>query len=80
MLSCSGVFAQIVSGLVSIDDLDGALFYFGCTRNHAFRPESSEFNEMRYLDRGDRERERLIHAELMEGVAHASREPELPPA
>ena len=73
VLSWSGVLSQMFHGLVSVDDLDGALFYFGCTRGHAFDPASPEdaYNELDAITHSDPERGKQVYAQLMEAVSSA---------
>jgi hypothetical protein len=70
VLSWSGVLSQLFHGLVSLEELDGALFYFGCTRDHAFAPETHDgYNQLDSIISSDPARGRRLHAFLMEIVA-----------
>ncbi|MBU1104377.1 hypothetical protein KJ664_00560, partial [Patescibacteria group bacterium] len=37
-ISFSGLLVALKSGKIPLSDLDTALFYFGCTRDHAYNP------------------------------------------
>lgn len=72
VLSWSGVLSQLFAGTITLDELDGALFYFGCTKEHAFTPEASNGpNELEEITRSDPERGKKVHAELMRAVREA---------
>ena len=63
-LSFSGLLYALARDDVSQEDLDTALYFFGCVRSHAFNPgASSAFNEVSLLkDKGPAILARLISA------------------
>lgn len=71
VLSWSRVLVGLFSGRLEIADLDGAVFYFGCTRSHAFDPAGGGTNELTEIAKADPIRGRQVHAALMAEVEKA---------
>lgn len=58
-------------GSVTENDLDTAIFYFGCCREHALDPWKDEANEILWFFRDDVEKGRAIHARLVAAIEKA---------
>lgn len=67
-LSFTGLLRAIVDNEVSQDELDAGLFYFGCTRSHAWKPSAAgEFDERTTY----RESGLIAHATLLRALERA---------
>jgi len=51
LLSFTGTLRDVARGAISVEDLQTALYFFGCTREHAMRPGASgEADERKWFD------------------------------
>jgi hypothetical protein len=71
VLSWSGALSQLFSGHIDSSDLEGALFYFGCTREHAFNPQGSEVNELDSIAHSDPVKGLSVHLLLKQILREA---------
>lgn len=76
VLSWSGVLVRLLGGQVSFDELDGALYYFGCMRKYAIAPWRYQVGrgQLAAFAGGDRVRGQEVHRQLMELVVQAEGE------
>lgn len=67
-LSYSALLVALANGLVSQEDLDQGLYFFGCTRGHAFNPgEAGEGDERESLGKAGMQ----AHRRLLDAVVAA---------
>lgn len=72
MVSWTRALVGLFGGWFDGADLEGAVYYFGCSREHAFSPGSrGETNELERIAEDDPERGRRVHAALMAEVEKA---------
>lgn len=76
VLSYSGMLRAFARGEITIEDLNGAVFYFGCTREYAMNPESSDARILYTATnvKGNSERRRELHSRILEVVLQAEAE------
>lgn len=71
ILSFTSALFALKTGKLTSEDLETALFYFGCTRDHALNPGSKgETNELTWVSNDESEQMR-IHETLVQGVLKA---------
>lgn len=72
-ISFSGLLQQMAKNVVLPEDLGGAIFYFGCTREHAMRRSSVE-RHLGYWEELTYERRTELHQQLCELIRQAEAE------
>ena len=74
-VSFTGLIREMLQGKVSDDDLRCGLFYFGCTREHAFNPgDQGENNELEYFSRDSAIAVQTAHERLKKALVVAESE------
>lgn len=76
LVSFTGSLGAMKSGKLTAADLDTAIFYFGCCREHAIDPwkEEGHGNEVLWFFRDDVEKGREVHAKLVAAIEKAEAE------
>lgn len=74
LISFTGVLYAIHNGRLTEEDLADALFYFGCTRQHALNPGAEgEANELEWVSEDRPEQER-VHQILTNAILEAEKD------
>jgi hypothetical protein len=78
LISFSGILKHVQSGMLNLENMSTALFYFGCTRDHAMNPwnpdiDGKVYNELDWISEDDTE-QRRVHGILKEALSKAEEE------